>query len=271
MRISGLQNQKGLTLLELVIAIALVGVLVTPVIVGVVNSAGVNLKSKDTINATLIAEKVCEEVQVGNYRDLNGTMGLEEDYNGRKYTARISLVQTEEVVPSGYEAEKGYRNYYLIRQAGNAISVIYKSQDGTQITKGYMADIKSPNISTVGFAVVFKTGSVEVYRDSSMLDSSNLMLRVNETVENIRLEFENNIPISLYNVMNPERVVNVFGDLSLISNNVNINYDKNIIFCDIRDLDTHMTTETRKKNKYTIEVVNDRNELIIKKDTYFVQ
>lgn len=63
------QQNKGFTLLEVLVAITILSIIVVPLLQAFVTSAGVNAKARREMNATSVAENVIEELKAGTLED----------------------------------------------------------------------------------------------------------------------------------------------------------------------------------------------------------
>lgn len=80
------QQNKGFTLLEVLVAITILSIIVVPLLQAFVTSAGVNAKARREMNATSVAENVIEELKASTFDEVMKefeTEGTEASWGGK--------------------------------------------------------------------------------------------------------------------------------------------------------------------------------------------
>ena len=104
------RNNSGFTLVELMIAIAILGVIVGPFMHSFVTAARTNAKAQQIQNATMLATNLMEEVKANDMEDL----AFQFNYPTRDdSTSRFDIVGT-------------YGNVYELRMKDNALQHVVK-------------------------------------------------------------------------------------------------------------------------------------------------
>lgn len=76
-------NNKGVTLVELIIAVAILGIVVTPLLHAFITSTKINASARDTLEETTLAENIMEEFNDASIEDMvTKYAGMVEDTTG---------------------------------------------------------------------------------------------------------------------------------------------------------------------------------------------
>ena len=89
------KQNKGFTLVEVLIAITILGIIVVPLFQAFVTSANTNAKAKRVMDATTLAQSIVEELKAGNLED------LAKQFNGSEESTVITLGDSQ----TGYAEE----------------------------------------------------------------------------------------------------------------------------------------------------------------------
>ena len=73
------KNNKGFTLTELIIAVAVLGIVISPLVANFIQSARINKKARISLNATNMAQDIMEGASAVSYTHLIQWMQSNED------------------------------------------------------------------------------------------------------------------------------------------------------------------------------------------------
>ena len=272
-----IKSEKGITLLELIVTVALLSIVGTPIIIGIVNSSHINVESKDTTNGTVIGEEVCDLVLNGEIVNEKKTM------SGRTYDVSTtwSGKPDVELETGGYQEEEGFRTRWKITQSGNSLN-IDQYKDGAIVSgtnySGFVIDPETVlpfDISTTGFSIVFKDDKLEIYADSNELSKKYQFKNLNITndIQNIELVLDNSVPrVNLYNIMSDNKIANVYYDSVVTQKSkLNVGFEKNIMIANINNIGTTVNKYTRKKREYIVLVKDELGNELFTKTTYHIE
>ncbi|MDD6193611.1 MAG: type II secretion system protein [Lachnospiraceae bacterium] len=137
-------NHKGFTLLELLIAVAILAIIVVPILSAFLISVQTNAKAKDKQNASIAASNVVEDIKGRDMERIIADMTLKEDgtyekieiVNGQAYTVITTIDDTQYTnAPSELDDESTDYNeeelckLYSVDKAYDGIYVQSKDQD----------------------------------------------------------------------------------------------------------------------------------------------
>lgn len=95
-------NHKGLSLVELLVAITILAIILVPLLRGFVSSAKLNQKAKRVLKATMIAENIMEDFEDMSMEELEVLLGAPDADGVYQITLQNSLLS--EYDANGYEA-----------------------------------------------------------------------------------------------------------------------------------------------------------------------
>ena len=135
------RNNKGFSLVELLVAITVLAIIVTPFMQGFVTAARTNMKAKKMQNATTVATNVMEELKANSIEEFAFQFNYPTDKNGNsRFDVMNSFTNVYEMVPgvSGaltpavkYEEDAGSNNVESVTS-----SVLYEDYQN-QLTEEF--------------------------------------------------------------------------------------------------------------------------------------
>lgn len=137
------KGNKGFSLLEILVAIAVLAVVITPVLNSFITSASVNKKAREVMAATDVAQSVIEGLKGRTYDEISSA--LEASASG---------------MPSGSRFTTVLDNYY--NTSGNCISV-------NGVTSGAGTVLDSMVTSKVSNPALLGSGTAQQYKVNSQL------------------------------------------------------------------------------------------------------
>lgn len=178
-------NNAGLTLVELLIAMVILAIIVTPILKNFVSSARINTKSRHTMNATGLCETLMEEfesrkvsemvdvlvndygynapVYDETYDNIYSVKGVETLLSGTKYDVKITLNGHDT-----YEA-LNQQTVYDIQNFAGGTNAIYSDMETMELHAAqYFAD-NSLETAEEHLAWMHKEVEIEIEKDSISL------------------------------------------------------------------------------------------------------
>lgn len=261
---------KGFTLIELIITITLIGIISVPIVEGIIGALKTNAESKRKADATILAGKIAEVIEISNLEDLdgNGTKEIVSDLNddGTKENLsqngsvdvsfnnsiyRVSWeLKAQDNPETGSYVMAGYKKYYLIELNGSTISVTKYNEDGTTqlVTSGITYNNNECSL-------IFRGQMIYIY-NYKILGSQLGQVTCPETVTDVRVSnTSGNIQrLALYNNNTDNTVVNVFYNSSELLY-LDIKYDRNIALRDLKEILSNGGLDLNKKISKTVYTI----------------
>ena len=271
-------SKNGFTLLELVVVITLLAIIGVPIVESIISSMKSSEDSKQKLDATLIADKLCEAIEVGgisatNTPELDATELVQKQYpynNNTYYLSWDSIADNlgDPDNEAGSYSLEGYKDYYLIELNNDTLEITKKYQDGNEVTYSQ----KSTPLKHNECSLVFSDNKLDLYSYDKLDPSKNTSEygSISETeifkftkYRNVRIINKRSslVKLKLYNnFIGEPKMLNVFyysvlnavnpaspsiGDIEF-----DINYDNNIV---IRDLKNVIGTNELDFNKDIVE------------------
>ena len=161
------KNNKGFTLVEVLIAMTILGIVVVPLLQAFVVSARTNAKAKNLLDATMVAENIMEELKASSFNELAGKYQIisEDDGTGHHFSVNQTVDEIE-----------------------------YKAEVNLQEKTSEIADIHSMNEETCAYyaqpSTLDKSAAEEFYRRHlgygnnaiGQADSEELAALMNRTI-----------------------------------------------------------------------------------------
>lgn len=276
----GIKN--GFSLIELIIVIAIVAIVGTPIVEGIVNSIRLNARSQAVKDAAILAQKYSETIETQGVGATGLVLGTNNDVvvNGFHYIVTCSedlskrlTIDTAEHVP------EGYKEYYRFDSSSSSGELNITKEE---IQADGFANILEtlPELDAVGdnYSLIFCNESgdnkIKIYRNDYQYNSDldDIVKRefgayISEIVTDWRsIRVVNNdaartVNVNVYNTLGDN--VNVFYNSSQ-QINVNFKYDTNVFLHDISDLGAVTFNADRESHTYFIQIrrQNDTDPLI---------
>ncbi|SHH25927.1 type II secretion system protein [Clostridium grantii] len=183
------RKSKGVTLLELIISIALLGIIITPVFSLVVTSAKINGKSEDEIQALALGQQKFEFLK--NSKDVTSGITGPYEENGFSVTEKIIELSKYEVLANEGSNNsipeenvinievKSENNNYILYASNNNKTINYQIKNSDKIKIFY----KNDNIN-------FENNSTSISIPVNSKYDVNINF-INNTVHNFEVTFNN--------------------------------------------------------------------------------
>ncbi len=148
------KNNRGITLVELIIAVAILGIVVTPLLHAFITSARINSKARETLNETIAAENLMEEFNDATVDDLIVDYGGAEQLDGR--------IEFSKVDPSLLNVELGADIYVDITLDPTS----YSSDNDDNLVDLEM--ITSSNCAIYSMPLAYDAQIYQIFADNSL-------------------------------------------------------------------------------------------------------
>ncbi|SHJ82782.1 type IV pilus modification PilV family protein [Tepidibacter formicigenes] len=250
-----IKSNKGLTLVELIVSLAILGIIVAPLSSYFVNSIKINMNSENRMKANLLAQKYMEEEKHNDVTNEKDETISDGDFQINKKVEKYdsySIQKGDEFntdcqIEIGIEDERSREiNFY---KEVNSISL--------EIDEDDKIDVYLKKESDESITVEFKHESITV---------SSYNITLNEDLKDINIKLtcngSSNVTFEVY-ALNDVKT-NIYIIKSIDSNNlikVNNNQGKVYVHNNIYD-DSAKKDEDTWVYKITITVLKDNNELV---------
>lgn len=107
-------NKKGFSLVEILVAVTILGIIVGPLLISLYRNNYVIEQARKETEATYVAKKVMEETLAGYYSSISGDLADEVDGTNTYTTCMSKLIELLEKNSSGnqYTSSSGYKSRY---------------------------------------------------------------------------------------------------------------------------------------------------------------
>ncbi len=249
-----LTSTKGLTLLELVVVITLVGIISVPVIQSIISSVKANTFSKQKTEATILAQRMSDSIEVAGIAAEGLVLDGEvtKTINNNDYIVACKLkagTTANEQISLGSTAPVWFEQHYQIEfwdTVSNNIVVKKYDNNVQDTTYGIGGELNytytEGGTSVKQFSLVFKNTGLEIYPFEKLAGTpvtipEQFYTDPSASARNIKLVNKwstpesNKIDLKIYNLCtsNPQ-AINIYYDMSAVGgfNQPNINLDKNV-------------------------------------------
>ena len=108
------KKNSGLTLLEVIISLAILGIIVAPILSMTLTSVKISKSSEDKILATSLAQQCTEYIKIGDIRQANFQMMIESELGLKKLsTTSTSDNENSDKIKSMLNGDPEIQDYYL--------------------------------------------------------------------------------------------------------------------------------------------------------------
>lgn len=182
-------NNKGLTLIEVIVTLAVLGVVVTPLMSMFVTSSKINTESEKEYNSIQLAQKYMEEIKSMEV--------LNTDYpNGYPYDAEKKAF-TKEINENGYDINVEIKKY------GSKSGTVGATNPADLVTDFSTLKIKKSSVSwdNGGRFVNSGNGIVEIKLTNADKPNVKILLNTNSTIT-VSNERNDKVNLYIYNIVN---------------------------------------------------------------------
>lgn len=232
-------NNKGLTLIEIIVTLAVLGVVVTPLMSMFVTSQKINTESEKEFRAIQLAQKYMEEIKGMEFLDTDISDGY--PYNSAK---NAYLREFE---------EDGYDVSIQIKKAGTESGTIGGINPADEITEFSTLTIKRSSViwNESGTYVNKGNGEVDVTITNANKESIKVLLNIDSKI-NVINERSNEVNLYIYNIVGSKTYD---CDVLVLKGQVNTSYNN---YTETED--SIVSTEKAAKNiLYNITINVERN------------
>ncbi|WP_427339175.1 type IV pilus modification PilV family protein [Caloranaerobacter sp. DY30410] len=161
-----INKESGLTLIEVLITIAILGIIIVPLSSFFITSAKINNESRDKFKATLIAQKFLEDIKLSD-----SIVEGKSQYNIENYDVIVNITNVSDL--SEYESNSFYNTIdydikiQIDKNNENYISIY--DRNGTLLTNDYI-DIKPKiHVEMLESSII-----VKIFDDDKLLSTTDL-------------------------------------------------------------------------------------------------
>lgn len=172
-------SDRGFSLIELIIVVTLLGIIGIPIVQGVIDAVKTNAESKRKLDATVLAGKLSETIEVGGIDAVQTMAGrlVPSDpnakivgYNNNEYLVKWNEMGADDPTAGSYYQE-GYSNYYQLEINSDNISLtkkVFLDTDGSEQTESIINAQRIYSTTNRQMSLVFKDGELDIYPYESL-------------------------------------------------------------------------------------------------------
>lgn len=206
-------NNKGFTLIEIIITIAILSIVIVPLSSMFIQAAKMNSMAAEEYDATLIAQKYFEEIKAID-NDIDASL-LNYSYNANEDTFSKNIVDgefsisilltavagTENLNSENSEESLSHGNNMIITfNSDNTIMTVVSSKDSiTDTNSGVSQNVNISNISSLKYEFVLDGSNMLI--QGSAVQSPATIITTDYTQYNIAIILNKDLNLDIYNKM----------------------------------------------------------------------
>lgn len=254
------RKTEGFTLVELIIAVAILGIVISPLIANFIQSARINRKAKISLNATNMAQDILEGASSYSADDFIKMFESEATLVGQIIPAGLTYTSHGDMLAAGMNSASGSEKY---RATATSLNVgdgaVGDRQYTTSVKAGLAQDVDRKSDYYL-FASGVKQGNNEYNLRFHLSTSNGQNKKTVANIANINKTYD-----AVYNLSNDEveSAGNTFVSLQSGASNHNAQYYKNLMSRKIsiqildknNDEPTSDAASKAKGNDYCVKVI----------------